>query len=287
MKIGLFKETCARNGSKIMDLFYQGIKNCGDIPVYLDYLENNIDAIVIWSVLWTNLKRKKIYEYYHRKKIPIIILEVGGIIRNTTWRIGLNNINNSGTFPYEEKKPRWYIFNKKIKEYNSLNGNKIIICGQNEFSYNWPKNLSTEIWVKNLITEIRKYSNKEIIFSHHPRFPIKFKEKLDCKIIFPKFIGNYDQYNLEEILENSCLLINFNSNSGLEGAFNGINVYVDKTSLCYDISIKNLSNINNLSNIDRSKWLEKIAYTEWFEDEIQKGVPYLYIKKLIKKDKLI
>lgn len=286
MKIGLFKETCARNGLKIMELFYQGIKKCCDIPLYVDSLEEHLDAVVIWSVLWTNSNRKKIYEHYRKKNIPVIVLEVGGIIRNTTWRIGLNNINNSGKFPYEENKPRWHLFNKKIKDYSTLNGNKIVICGQNEFSFNWPKNISTETWVKNLIRETRKYSDKEIIFSHHPRFPVKFKEKLDCKIIFPKFVGNYDEYNLVEILEDACLMINFNSNSGLEGVFNGVNVYVDKTSLCYDVSIKDLSNINKLTIVDRSKWLEKIAYTEWFEDEIREGIPYFYIKKTIERDRL-
>ncbi len=281
MKIGLFKSTCAKNGIKIMELFCEGIKKVGDTPLYLDDISDNIDIAVVWSVLWTNPIRKKIYEYYFSKKIPIIIIEVGGILRNKTWRIGLNNINGTGLFPFDNKK-RWHLFNKKVKNYSSLLKNKIIICGQNEFSYNWPKQYNTESWVKNLISKIRKYTDKEIIFSQHPRFPVKFKEKLDCEIIYPKFIGNYDQYNLEETLNDCCLLINYNSNSGLDGVFNGVNVYVDKTSLCYDVSIKNICNINNLSPVDRSEWLEKIAYTEWFEEEIQEGIPLLHIKKLLK-----
>lgn len=285
MKIGLFKNTCAKNGFKIMDLFYEGIKKSGDIPVFVDNLDTSINAAVIWSVLWSNNNRKKIYDFYTCRKIPIIILEVGGIIRNVTWRIGINNINNSGIFPFEKEKPRWHLFNKKIKEYKTINKNKIIICGQNEYSNNWPKSFTTEQWVIKLVSEIRKYTNKEIVFSMHPRFPIKFNKKIDIEIIKPKFVGNYDQYNLEEILEEYCLLINYNSNSGLEGVLNGINVYVDKTSLCYDVSIKSLININNLKSVDRSCWLEKIAYTEWFEEEIKEGIPYNYIKKIIEKEK--
>lgn len=285
MKIGFFKSTCSRNGIKIMDLFYEGVKNSGDNPIYVDDFNNNIDVAVIWSVLWTNNNRKVIYEFYSKQKKPIIILEVGGIKRNETWRIGINNINNKGTFPYKNEH-RWHKFNKKIKNYN-LSGNKILICGQNEFSFNWPKTFNTETWVKNLIKEIRKYTDKKIVFSNHPRFPVKFKEKLDCEMVYPRFIGNYDQYNLEELVENCCLLINYNSNSGLEGVFYGVNVFVDKTSLCYDVSIKSLENINNLQVIDRSNWFEKIAYTEWFEEEIREGIPYKLLKEKIIKEKKI
>lgn len=278
MKVGLFKSTCAKNGLRIMDLFYEGISRVGDKPVFLDDLSSDIDVSVIWSVLFTNKERKKIYDYYSRLKKKIIVLEVGGILRNFTWRIGVNNINGEGKFPFVENNSRWSLFNKKVKEY-SLSGNKILICGQNEFSMNWPKNLTTESWVKKIIFELKKYTDKKIIFSHHPRFFVKFKEKLDCEIVSPKFKGNYDEYNLEDMLDNCSLLINYNSNSALEAVFNGVNVFVDKTSLCYDVSIKSLSNVNNLKAMDRTEWLEKISFTEWFEDEIRDGIPYFLLKK--------
>lgn len=278
MRVGLFKSTCARNGFKIMDLFYEGIARSGDKPVFLDDLSPDVDVSVIWSVLFTNEERKKIYEFYNKLKKKIIVLEVGGIMRNFTWRIGVNNINGEGKFPFLKNKSRWNLFNKKIKEY-SLSGNKILICGQNEFSMNWPKNLTTESWVKKIIFELKKYTDKKIVFSYHPRFFVKFKEKLDCEIVFPRFKGNYDEYNLEDMLDDCCLLINHNSNSAMEAVFNGINVFVDRTSLCYDVSIKSLSNINNLKEVDRTEWLEKISYTEWFEDEIREGIPYLLLKE--------
>lgn len=280
MKVGIFLSTCSLNGVNILKKFYKGIKKTGDIPLFLDNLEKDVDIAVVWSVLWTKPEREKIYNFYSNLSIPIIVVEVGGILRNKSWRIGINNINNEGLFPFK-KESRWYKFNKKIKDYN-LSGNKIIICGQNEYSKNWPKNLTTENWVNNIVFEIKKYTDKKIYFSCHPRFKPKFENIKNFEIITPKFVKNSDDTNLDELLEDCCLLINYNSNSGLQGVFNGVNVFVDKSSLCFDVSIEKLENINNLKAIERKDWLEKISYTEWFEDEIEEGIPYILIKETIK-----
>ena len=49
--------------------------------------------------------------------------------------------------------------------------------------------------------------------------------------------------------------------------------------LSYEIGNTSFENINNPNMPDRQQWANKLAYTEWWIDEIQQGVPWQRIKK--------
>lgn len=277
MKVGLFLNTCAANGKEVMKSFAEGIKNSGDNPVFLENPIDEIDIAVIWSVLWNNSTRKKIWDYYQERKIPVIVLEVGCFIRNKSWRIGLNGIiRDTNHNLYNLDRNRHKKFNIKIQPWRT-EGTKILICGQNERSKNWPSDLTTEKWVETLIREINIHFNKEILFRPHPRFDIKIK---GCETVKPKFIGGYDDYDLLEALSEICLVCSYNSNPGIESIIHGVSVYTDKSSLAYPVSIKEIKNLNILYP-DRSEWLLKTLHLEWFEDEIELGIPYKRIRDLL------
>ena len=196
MRIGLFKNTCAQNGFSIMEAFAEGIENSGDEAKFITELEA-VDATVIWSVHWGKSERREIYNYYTKNKIPVIIIEVGCLIRNTTWRIGINNINLLGKFNNQNSPPdRWNKIGLELKPWNT-SGNKIYICGQNENSGIWDT-IKTEYWLKGLIRSIRNYSDMPIVFRPHPRFPIKLKQKLDCSIEIPQYKDGYDNFNFKD-----------------------------------------------------------------------------------------
>ena len=279
MRIGLFKNTCAQNGTAIMDAFAEGVKNSGDEIIYLSNLDE-VDAAVIWSVHWGKPERKEIYNFYIKQKIPVIILEVGALIRNKSWRIGINNINLLGKFNNNNSLGnRWKIFNITLSKWN-VSGSKIYICGQNENSGIWDT-VNTEYWVKGLIRGIRCYSDKPIIFRPHPRYPIKFKQKLDCSIETPIYTDGYDNYNFNDILKDAYLVCNYSSNPGIEAVINGINVYTGDKSLAWPMSINNFSKINNLPCPDREQWAYDLSYTEWFIEEIREGIPYKRLRELL------
>lgn len=282
MKIGVFVNSCARAGIPVMDAFVKGIRATGDTPITLSKPENtDVDAVVLWSVLWTMPIREQVYNFYNKHKIPIIVLEVGGIVRNITWKVGIGNINSEGIFLHKNQPTnRWNRFGLPVLPYKTT-GKNIIICGQNERSAVWPFG-KTENWLRLLIAEIREYSNKPIIFRPHPRFPVKVSNKIGCTVQIPKFKGNYDNFDFQEALRDAYLIINHNSNPSIEATLQGINIYTGESSLCYDVSIKNIKNINNLPNPDRTTWLNEIAHTEWFVEEIEQGIPYKRLRDYIK-----
>jgi hypothetical protein len=277
MRVGLFLNTCATNGIEIMKRFAEGVIETGDQAIFLNTPTEEVDIAVIWSVLWNNKVRKDIWDFYQAKKIPVIVLEVGSLIRNKSWRIGLNGIVRDVNHNF------FNLDQNRIKKFGIKNqpwrteGTKILICGQNERSKNWPLGFSTHEWVEGLIKEITKYHDKEILFRPHPRFDIKIK---GCETVKPKYIGGYDDYDLLEALSEICLVCNYNSNPGVESVLHGVSVYTDKSSLAYPVSIKELKNLNNLYP-DRNEWLLKITHLEWFEDEIEEGIPYKRIKDIL------
>lgn len=281
MKVGLFYNTCARAGIPVMDAFKEGVQYSGDSAVDCQNPVDNIDVPVIWSILWTNPIRKRVFDYYTKKGKPVLVLEVGGLIRNKSWKVAIGGINSEARFNNQSDHypERWKKFGLDLKPWKK-EGKYIIICGQHEKSGAWNHGSTLE-WLGGLIKNIRQHSNKPIIFRPHPRFDVKVPGSFDCTVQKPIFKGNYDCFDLPQVLENTHLLISNNSNPAIEATVNGVHTFVEKSSLCYDVSIKNLKYINNLPCPDRTAWRDNIAHTEWFLEEIKKGIPYKRLRNLL------
>jgi len=65
----------------------------------------------------------------------------------------------------------------------------------------------------------------------------------------------------------------------MEAVIRGIPVFVSESSLCHDVGNTEISDINNPAMPNRITWAQRLAYTEWFEDEIRQGLPWQRIKK--------
>jgi len=91
MKFNLRRRYGALNSGPVFDAFHSGANALGhDVVVDSD---DGID--VIWSVLFNGRMagNRAIWERNIQKSKPTIVLEVGGISRGTTWKVGLNGIN--------------------------------------------------------------------------------------------------------------------------------------------------------------------------------------------------
>ena len=97
MKIAIFKKTCAQAGIPVMEAFIKSLSN-EDYQLYENHERPDADVVVIWSVLLNLYNRKPIYDYYTQRGTKILVLEVGGIKRNESWRIGINGINRDAEY---------------------------------------------------------------------------------------------------------------------------------------------------------------------------------------------
>ena len=285
MRVSVYPKFGPINSKKVFEAFTQSLETAGE-EIQLN-CNGNSDVTVIWSVLWQGKMRgyQSIWEECQKKNTPVVVLEVGGIKRNETFKVGINGVNREADFANQTfDGERWKKLNIELKPWRST-GDTIIICGQHHRSHQWRNNPTMNLWFEQQINEIRKHTDRPIVIRPHPRNPTGFdisKWKNVTKVLPQRDYNTVDDTDFKEKLKQAWAVVNYSSNPAMMSVFNGIPVFVSEQSLCYDVGNTSLSNINNPAMPDRSNWANKLAYTEWTTEEIKQGLPWQRIKKRLK-----
>ena len=275
MKISLFKENGALNSKPIFDAFEHSLHDKNYQVVYNDI---NADIAVIWSVLWHGrmLKNKIVYEHFRKQNKNVIVLEVGGIKRGETWKVGLNGINRKN-FCYSNlpNTNRNIKLNLQIHPWRQ-NGEFILLCGQHDKSLQWQNLPTMSTWFMKIIERIQSVSNRPIIIRPHPRCKLDSVET-QYKNVYRQnplhLKGSYDSFDLQ--FERIWATVSYNSNPGPQSILAGIPAFVGHDSIAYPVAndIDFLHDIETPLMPDRQQWLNEYAWTEFTLDEIYKGLP--------------
>ena len=285
MKLEVWTEHGPQNSKPIFDAFVKSLQNAGETVVLNK--SANADVAVIWSVLWRGRMEqyKKIWDKYRAEGKPVIVLEVGGMRRNESFKIGINGINRDADFAnqtFDDK--RWPLFEHTLRPWNPT-GDIIVICGQHDASEQWKGLPKMSTWIEQQIKEIRKYTTRPILVRPHPRNTIQFKECdfQNVKVRLPKRdFMTYDDTDFKATLERTWAVVNHSSNPAMEAVIRGVPVFVSESSLCHDVGNIKLADINTPAMPGRANWSNWLSYTEWFKDEIEAGLPWARIKKRLK-----
>jgi len=280
MKFSIWNKYGALNSKPVFDAFRTGCDTLGYATV--DNSDDS-DVDVIWSVLFNGrmAPNKAIWEKNRQSGKPTIVLEVGGIKRGTTWKVGLNGINRDAYFgPMGNDSSRAALLGLGLKAWNNK-GKDILICGQHDKSWQWRNMPSMSNWVMSTIETIQKHSKRTIIFRPHPRCPLEHIEKefrnvkRDNPIQTP---GSYDDFDID--YSNIWATVSWSSNPGIHSILNGVPAFVGPSSLAYDVAGHNLELIEYPQRPDRIQWLNDYAWTEFTIEEISQGIP---LKRLTSK----
>ena len=273
MKFSLFREHGAQNSKPVFDAFANSLTGAGHTVVDNDY---NSDVAVIWSVLWNGRMagNEKVWLDFQAHNKKVIVLEVGGLKRGTTWKVAINGINRDANFGSSgNDNTRAYELGLKLKPW-VFSGDRIIICGQHDKSNQWKGMPSMSTWVLNTIDTIRKRTDMDIVWRPHPRCPVpgiehEFK---NVRREQPNQIKDtYDDFDFD--CTGAYAVVNWSSNPATEAVMNGVPVFVGPSSLAYDVGNEDLNTIGMPKRPDRTQWLNDIAYTEWTLEEIAQGKP--------------
>jgi len=281
MKIEVWTEHGPQNSKPIFEAFIKSLTDAGE-EVVLNR-SSNADVAVIWSVLWQGRMQgyKKIWDEYRNAGKPVIVMEVGGLLRNISFKIGINGINRDADFANQTfDDQRWPLFKHELRPWNPT-GDLIVICGQHDASEQWKGLPRMSTWIEQQITEIRKYTTRPILVRPHPRNTISFKENKfkNVKVRLPKRdFMTYDDTDFKATLERTWAVVNHSSNPAMEAVIKGIPVFVSESSLCHDVGNIKLADINTPAMPNRLTWANQLAYTEWFADEIEQGLPWARIR---------
>lgn len=274
MKFRIYKEYGSLNSPTVLAAVESGLRNKGHQIVF-----NDEDISVIWSALWTGrmLGNNKIYKNQRSRNKPVLIIEVGNLVRNKTWRISLNHINRLGIFANDQdlNLNRPSTLGVDIKPIKLQRKPDILIATQHGHSLQWENMPRMEIWVEDMIKNIRQYSDRNIIVRSHPRFLLKSNTSKYRVEIPKKIINSYDDFDIDY---NYHCVINHNSGPSVQAVIEGIPVCCDQTSLAYDVSFP-IEQIESPTVPDRKDWFLKLCHTEWTIEEIHQGLPFERLKK--------
>lgn len=289
MKVEIWPQYGPLNSKEVFQNFITSLQNSGE---ELSINKSaDADVAVIWSVLWQGRMRnyKRIWDHYQNLRKPVIVLEVGGLRRNKSFKIGINGVNGKADFANQDvDNTRWQLFNHDLKPWRT-DGKNIIILGQHHTSEQWAGLPAMNKWFEQQIQQIRQHTNRHIQIRPHPRNPIGFdaKKYVNVSIQNPKMDRNtVDDTDFKDTLGDAWAVVNHSSNPAMEAVIHGVPVFVSKDSLCYEVGNQSYENINNPIMPDRQSWANKLSYTEWFPDEIKQGKPWERIKKRLEENYL-
>lgn len=273
----LWREYGALNSRPVFDAFATGVVSSGaDISDSVDY--DATDVHVIWSVLFHGRmsRNRSVWDHCQRTGQSVIVLEVGGIKRGTTWKVGLRGINRDAYFGDSGNDgTRAQKLGLNFKPWRT-DGEYILIAGQHDRSLQWQNQPSMSNWFLHTYDEIRKHTDRPIIFRPHPRCRLPEIER-GLKYVYrqePRHIdGTYDDFDMA--FDNIWATVNWCSNPGIHSILAGVPSFVSTHSLAYDVGndIDFLHDIENPLIPDRTQWLNDYAWTEYTVDEIAQGLP--------------
>jgi len=190
----------------------------------------------------------------------------------------------TGNYFWDNPDPiRWQKISRdlgiSLKDWQT-NGSHILICTQRNGGWSM-KGLDVISWLKNTITEIKKYSSRPIVIRPHPgdRFARSYLSSFSsvCTI-------SNNEYIWQDFI-NAHAVVTYNSSPGVAAAIEGIPVFVTdpnpKVSQACDVANTNLSLIENPKVFDRQLWIEKLSMCHWNREEISNGEAWAHVRKYI------
>jgi len=275
MKFKLWREFGALNSTPVFDAFEHSLVSNGHTVTNSSDVRN-ADVHVLWSVLFNGrmTPNQRIWTDAKTFDKPVIVLEVGGIKRGTTWKVALNGINRDAYFGaglFENNRSKK--LQLKLKPWRT-DGEYILICGQHDKSLQWQNMPRMSQWIMNSIEQIQQHTDRPIIFRPHPRCRLEAIEHQYKNVIrqSPRQLpGTYDDFDMR--FDNIFCTVSWSSNPGIHSIISGVPSFVGPSSLAYDVAGHDLSDINNPPMPDREDWLEYYANTEYTLQEIKQGIP--------------
>jgi hypothetical protein len=244
-------------------------------------------------------KRKKLKKYYQfilDSKKPFIVIENGVFRKNTpkalhpdayhrySWTSyfqdeGDYNNQNSPSDRWERIQREQNI---EIKDWR-LDGDYILLIlqrpGDSSLKNLLEKHGNYETFLKNVISDIRKYSNRKIRVRLHPQRQDQQLEIIKRSLISGIEISTTTVTNLYEDLKNARVVVGFNSNALTESVCEGVPTFsLCPSSMAWDCSNTNLAELENpIVEINRDQWLNNLGYCQWKKEEILRGDPWFHL----------
>ena len=272
MIFSLYDRFGAGNSPPVFQAFAQGARHLGHTILSHD---DDADVAVIWSKVWHGRMRanQDVWRRFRASGRAVIVLEVGMLQRNLTWRVMVNNDAHICNHHDTERAQHLKI---DLKPWTHQ-GDRILLCLQRPDSEQWLEMPDTHNWVRDIVRCVRQHTDRPLEIRPHPRSPGCFRD-IQADIVMPRRVPDtYDNFDFENSVSSAWAVINWNSSPGVVAVINGVPAFVGPDSLAAPVANLDLSHIEQPARPDRDSWLQKLAWTEWHLDEISDGTMMIHL----------
>ena len=207
-----------------------------------------------------------------------IVFDLGYIDRSASGRpngyyqVGLNRIGWVPDFTCPSD--RFDNLGVTVKPLDTRDTDKVLVCGQ---KFGDPQHgMDEEEHRKFLAKTCREFRDRgfEVEFRHHPRS--------ECHI---KGFNTRNEKPLEEILHEYKFIVTYNSTSGVEAILSGTPVIAVGEEVHYEEISSYVNDSGELINPSHEavlNYLHRLAYAQWKREEIEEGIPFRFLLKVMK-----
>ena len=285
------------NTDNVLKCFYSGIEKTSEWTPYLinidEYLKfglpKNIDAISVFGILrgtgkaLLEAKKKGIDSYYFDHSYFDAGYKENHWVRICKNAHSMNYLKDSSPKRWLENFDKLYQI-QNWKKSNSKRKNILIIPPTSAICWYF----SCHEWLKELMDILKHKLNSKLLSN----IKIRVKPNEPLVDINGNFLGIRNSNNicgtsLQEDLNNSLIVIAYNSQVALEATIRGIPVIVNENNACHSISFS-LNDINsNLNNRiffkepDRKKLFNWLSNNQFKLEELKNGFAWEMLNKQI------
>jgi len=234
-----------------------------------------------WKLMLQHHFTKNSIVQNHRNK-PLIVIETPLLGRTITdnheyHRVGLNHFMRGLADFKNENSPsdRFKELGLTIKPWRKK-GDHVLIVGQNMYDASL-FGLDFELWVKNTIQHLRRYTDRPIVFRDHPENKNQMKNMVETYKWWNVSYSNEGTIN--DDLKNAHCTVSYTSGSTIDSILAGVPVIpCSEYNFVWPISSHQLSEIENPKLGERTQLLYDLAYAQWSVEEIRQGKPWHHLK---------
>lgn len=270
--LAYFQNSTALNGREPLSALIRGAQRHGikAIPESM-----TADAAVIWSVLWYGRMRNNqtVFDHYRAHGRPVIVIDVGALRRDITWKVAVNHMTAQGFYGHKENLDWDRPGHLGLQLGTAAAASPaVMVAAQHAHSLqmkDWPDPIT---WINTRIEQLRQHTDRPIVVRPHPRSPVPV-DRIPAGVTIQqpkKVVHSYDSFDLNFGWH---AIVNHNSGVGIQSALAGCTTVVDATSLAHPVST-DMANIEHPVEIDREKWFIEISHTEYTVDELAQGQWY-------------
>jgi len=273
--VAYFPLQAAGNSGPVMAAMLESLRHAG---ICTEENSMTSDAVIIWSVLWSGrmIKNRDVYQHYRSLGRPVIVIDIGSLLRGVTWKVAIDNITAQGYYGHTQDldwdRPSRLGVSLGTAE---RSGSHVVIAAQNSASLQVQDLDSMESWIAQQVALIRAHTDRTIRVRLHPRSRLAVSRlPTNVTVEFPRRVPNtYDSFDMRF----DChAIVNYNSGPGIQAAVQGVRPIVDSSSLAHPVSVS-IHDIERPYDINRDQWLVEICHTEYTVKEIAQG---LWLKRL-------